>query len=121
MKDSNILKITQIKISLPDKEIVLSSDEARKVYSELEKLFKLEEKQVNNIKRLLEEYKEIFEKSRPQKEYVPFPYPSPPIFIEKEPQWPNQPWIVTCESETTSNVNQFETLSINLKQTTNIK
>lgn len=80
MKKSDILEITQIKIKLSDsKEIELSSEEARKVYKELQTLFAAEK---TDFEKLKEELKKIV----PQ---TPVPY-YPPIIIEryiKEPYW----------------------------------
>jgi len=110
-KDSEILEVTQIKIKLGDKkEITLSSDEARKVYEELGKLFKLEQG-----KNLCDKLNDILDRQK-QREYIPYP-----IYIEK---WPVQepyyePWKIWYGSSTTAgNPNAFDAtttcLSINL-------
>ena len=124
-KNPDILQITQIKIVLPSKTIELSSDEARKVYEELSKLFEKEKTDLNK-------FKEEYDKIVPEKEdrYIPYPYP---IYIEKwQPVWP-RPWdIIWCTTTATpvtfgdppgstsslGNPQNGQTLSINLAQTT---
>jgi hypothetical protein len=73
---SEILQITEIKLRLSDKkEITLSSDEARKVYDELYKLFKIEDRAEQESENL-ETLKKLFKDNK--KEYVPYPvYPQP--------------------------------------------
>ncbi len=115
-KKSEILQITQIKIKLPNKEIELSCEEARQVYSELRKLFKLEEKTVVKKFNELEELKKL----SPQKEYIPYP-----IYIEKYPYWPKWwetgPWCnpVTTICGTTT-VSPGETVC-NINETTPVE
>lgn len=80
-KKENLLQITQIKIKLPNKDIELSSGEARQVYEELKKLFELEKSEI-------EKFKEEWEKLNPPQPYPVYPY-HPPIIIER---WPERPW-----------------------------
>ena len=86
-ESDKIINITQIQIKLKDREISLSSEEARKVYEELDKLFEMEQSET------VKQYEKI----------VPMPYPVPsypPIIIERTPYWP-RPWETTCCSKTT--------------------
>ena len=81
-ESDKIINITQIQIKLKDREISLSSEEARKVYEELDKLFEMEQSET------VKQYEKI----------VPMPYPVPsypPIIIERTPYWP-RPWETTC-------------------------
>jgi hypothetical protein len=83
-KNSEILLITEIKLKLSDKkEITLTSEEARKVYEELGKLF-------------------FLDKALPapkEKEYIPYPvYPTYPIYIERN--YPGYDyWKITCKDD----------------------
>lgn len=90
------VEITNIKIKLGEREIELTSDEARKVHAELAKLFGLE-----------------ITSPMPYPVLYPFPYPVVPIVIEKEvPSWP-QPWTITCggENPTPTFVGQIQAYS----------
>ena len=107
-ENPEILQITQIKIVLPDKTLELNSEEARKVYEELGKLFDKE-------KTDLQKFKEEYDKIVPQKEYIPY-YP---IYIERwlyTPPW--KYWEFTCQTTTSylNSVGNFnkQILSINL-------
>lgn len=95
---NNILSITQIKIVLPGKTIEFSSEEARKVYEELGKLFKMEDKE--KLKTDIERLKKLFPEK--EKEYIPY-YPAPIIIREyiERPHWQwNIPW---CQTQETTN------------------
>jgi len=94
-KENGVVQITQIKIYLPNKEIELTADEARKVYEELYKIF-LQENPPLPFK---------------EKEYIHVP-----IYIDRwypEPYW--TPHKITCETPETTNFPDYATcLSINL-------
>ena len=124
-KNQNLITITEIKIKLKSgKEITLSSDEARDILTELNKLFLLEAdvKKSNELQKLQETFDEL-KKNQPQ--YIPCPYP---IWIQKEwPQYPAYPsplWYVdpylqpTYTSPTATPIEQptfiCSTLSIDL-------
>lgn len=99
-KENNILSITQIKLKLSDKkEITLSSDEARIVYEELGKLFKLEDKE--KLESDIERLKKLF----PEKEYIPYPVYTRPIWVEHDPYWPQwKKWEITCSNSASETV-----------------
>ena len=72
------IEIIKIKIQLKEREIELTSDEARSIREELNKLFDKDEPPKIDIK-----------------EFAPaFPVYQP-IFIERDPCWPKR-WEVTC-------------------------
>jgi hypothetical protein len=119
-KDKEIIQITEIKIRLKDKEIVLTSDEAREVMTELNKIFLLEPKK-SELQKLQEEWNE-FQKRNPQPICVP-----QPIWIERWPQYPykiGEPiWVVdptsqpTYTSPTTQPLNPSYTTCLNIDLT----
>jgi hypothetical protein len=85
-KEKDLIQITEIKIKLKDKEISLSSEEARQVFDELFKLFELERKLSIDDR---------------QSEYIPYP-----IYIERYPKpspyWKWYPYNpITCSDTTT--------------------
>ncbi len=85
-KEKSVLEIVQIKIKLKDREIILSSDEAREVAAELNKLFMAEESK-DKTEDILKELQKIQER---EKVYIPHP-----IYIDryKQPYW--EPiWVV---------------------------
>ena len=85
MKNKDILEVVQIKIKLKDKEIILSSDEARQVATELNKIF-LQQPEKSELQKLQEEWNEL-KKKTPQPVYVP-----QPIWIEPWERGPYYPW-----------------------------
>lgn len=99
-KNSEVLQITQIKLKLsPTKEIELTSDEARKVYDELGKLFNLENVPSKKLDDAIEELKRKF----PQPNYYPI---YQPIIIDRAPHSPTYPyWDFWC---TTTNATSLQ-------------
>ena len=95
MSKEKIITITQINIKLKDKEISLSSEDARKIYQELQKLFELEK---NDFEKLKEEW----EKTTPQTPVYPY---YPPIIIERWPRIPywELPYTVTTYETSVNN------------------
>jgi len=82
------IEITEIKIKLKDREIVLSSDDAREVFTALSELFAQENKDlsVQSGNRFLEELKKMndkLDKVKPATVPVPYPiYPNPLVILE---------------------------------------
>lgn len=90
MSKEKIISIIQINIKLKNQEISLSSEDARKVYQELQKLFELEKTEFDKLK-------EEWEKTTPQTPVYPY---HPPIIIERWPRipyWETSP-IITCNN-----------------------
>ena len=92
-------EITKIKLQLKDREIELSVSEAREIFKEFNRLFVME-----NVE---------LQKSQ-QKEYVPYPVYSAPIIIDRNaPYWPRGSWEFWCETgSSTGVVNSCGTLSM---------
>lgn len=105
-ENKDLLEITNIKINLPNKTIELTSDEARQVAAELNKLFILEKEKKNLSDEILKEIDSKWNKIIKEKEYIPYP-----IYIPRDPFWnkpdPYYPWspIIWCGTtcESTSN------------------
>lgn len=114
-KDTEILQVTQIKIVLPNKTVELSSDEARKVYEELGKLF-INETHSEKLPEWMKDLNDkMLDKILKEKEYVPYP-----IYIDRHPQWQPPYWEVTCEDSSYKyKTKDYSTcLSINLTNNT---
>lgn len=80
-KENNKIKIENIELNLGGNKVKLSLGQARELKDILNELFK-----------------EVVVK---EKEYIPYPqpiYPVQPIYIEKEPYFPTNPWITWCST-----------------------
>jgi hypothetical protein len=83
-----MIAITEIKIKLNDKEIVLTSDEARQIKKELDDLFKNDSKDsLKQIKRMYEDAIDTRKKIPPEREYPPITSP----FWDERPVYPPLP------------------------------
>jgi hypothetical protein len=84
----------KIKITIGKKELEFTPEEARQLKAELEKIFE-------PSKSLIQQLQDQFNKMKPQKEYVPMPYPLTPYYVQPSP--PPRPysprWDIYCSSD----------------------
>lgn len=88
-KDESLLEIASIKLKLPNREIEMTADEARKVFAELQKLFAIE-KEVVLVEKIVEKpiYIDRYPPHDPPWQTTPW------IPMPWTPSLPTQPWIV---------------------------
>jgi hypothetical protein len=102
------VEITKIKVALKDRTIELTAEEARRLNSELNKLFSAEETKAGEDKKMNEIDKRLQDVER-RPISIPMPIITQPIYIDRYvPWWPNY-WQITCGGNTPlTDVNQYQ-------------